>query len=311
MSLEARKKGFVVLESGSVCAVVSPRGGAIVGAWRGSTPLLRPYAPGASEEFDVIKAGLFPLVPFGNRIAGNEFAFDGRTYRLAANTNRDPHYLHGDGWLGLWSTVVHSQTRLELAFRRPAAANSPYVYCATEEIVVDEGGFAVALSVTNAGKRALPFGLGCHPYFPLTPLTTLEARASGYWTEKAQFLPDKQEALPAELDFNVPRPLPAHWVNNGFEGWDGTATIRWPERELALRVTASPEFDRYFVYVPDGRFEPGFKHDYFCFEPMTHHADAHHAPDLGGLRILAPGERFSGHIRFSLSAFEHEANVLP
>ena len=294
--------GFLTLESGSLRVVVSPQGGAVVEAWYELVPLLRPYAAEATAAFNVLKAGLFPLVPFGNRVAGNAFTFNGRTYRLAANTDGDPHSLHGDGWLGLWSPIACSETRLELAFRHAATADSPYVYSATEQIAVDDQSFDVALSVINEGERPLPFGLGLHPFFPFTPQTTLKAKASHYWTETAQFLPDRQEALPADLDFNHPRPLPAHWVNNGFEGWDGKATIRWPERGLALRISGSPEFDRYFVFVSDDRFEPGFRRDYFCFEPMTHRADAHHAADLGGLRVLVPGEQLSGHIRFSVAA---------
>lgn len=293
---------FLTLASGSLRVVVSPQGGAIVEAWHDSVPLLRPYVAGAAADFDVSKAGLFPLVPFGNRVAGNEFTFDGRTYRLAANTDVDFHYLHGDGWLGRWSPTAHSKTRLELAFRHAPVAGSPYAYSAAEQITVNDQGFAVALSVTNDGERSLPFGLGFHPFFPRTPQTTLRAKAAAYWTENGQFLPDERAALPVDLDFNRPRLLPAHWLNNGFEGWDGEATIRWPERKLLLTVSASPEFERYFVFISDESFEPGFRCDWFCFEPMTHRADAHHAPELGGLRVLAPRQRLSGSIQFSIAA---------
>ena len=44
-------------------AVVSLQGGAIVGAWRESAPLLRAYAPGASGEFDVTRPAYFRLCP--------------------------------------------------------------------------------------------------------------------------------------------------------------------------------------------------------------------------------------------------------
>ena len=117
--------GFLTLESGSLRVVVSPQGGAVVEAWYGAVPLLRPYAAEASAAFDVLKAGMFPLVPFGNRVVGNAFTFDGRTYRLAANTNGDRHYLHGDGWLGLWSPTTHSQTQLDLTFRHAASRRQP------------------------------------------------------------------------------------------------------------------------------------------------------------------------------------------
>jgi aldose 1-epimerase len=92
--------------------------------------------------------------------------------------------------------------------------------------------------------------------------------------------------------------LPRHWINNGFTGWNGRAEIVWPEHELAVAITSGVCFHDYFVFMSDTRFEPEFAEDYFCFEPMTHRADAHHAVDLGGLVVLAPGASLTGEVRF-------------
>jgi aldose 1-epimerase len=81
--------------------------------------------------------------------------------------------------------------------------------------------------------------------------------------------------------------LPRHWINNGFT-----------EHELAVAITSGVCFHDYFVFMSDTRFEPEFAEDYFCFEPMTHRADAHHAVDLGGLVVLAPGASLTGEVRF-------------
>jgi aldose 1-epimerase len=126
--------------------------------------------------------------------------------------------------------------------------------------------------------------------------TTLCAAASDYWLEDKKWLPTERQPLPAELDFNRPQGLPTHWVNNGFEGWDGKAKITWPDHGLSLQIASSDIFQRYFIFVSDTKFDPGYKQDFFCFEPMSHSADGHHQKDLAGLRILEPGQSLSGWV---------------
>jgi aldose 1-epimerase len=151
--------------------------------------------------------------------------------------------------------------------------------------------------VTNIGDFALPFGLGHHLFLPLTEAATLLAPATAFWTEKHDYLPGECTAIPSEVDFSTAHGLPARWINNGFEGWDGRATVRWPELGLALEIEAEPPFDRYFLFRSDLKFEPGFRADYFCFEPMTHAANGHNLPSGGGLKRLARGETLATHLR--------------
>ena len=91
--------GIIAIADGALAARVSLTGGAIVDAAFGGIPFLRPYAGDPSLDFRVGAAASFPLVPFGNRVAGNAFTFGSRQYRLAPNTDWDPLHLHGDGWL--------------------------------------------------------------------------------------------------------------------------------------------------------------------------------------------------------------------
>ena len=135
----------------------------------------------------------------------------------------------------------------------------------------------------------MPFGIGHHLFFPLTPRTTLHAPAGAYWSEKEEYLPGERGTIPPELDFSTPRALPQRWINNGFEGWNRRARIVWPERDLGISIDAGEAFTTYFLFRSDTDFEPDFSADYFCFEPMTHLADGHHLPEYGGLVELAPG----------------------
>ncbi len=288
----------VALTAGDLSARISTRGGIVLGFWRergkDRIPLLRP-AP--DDHADALSSGCYPLVPFGNRVRDNRFSFAGRDYRFEPNTGWDKHYLHGEGWQTDWRIERQDAGSLELAFQHEADAGSPYSYAALQRFSLRDGRFELTLSVTNRGGEVLPFGLGWHPYFPMTPATTLKAPAKRYWTEVEDWLPGEATGIPEDVDFSSPRGLPHRWVNNGFEGWTGRAEIAWPERGCTLTLTADPLFRHAFVFVSDTVFDPAFRRDYFCFEPMSHLANGHNLPGLGDLKVLASGKTLEGSIR--------------
>jgi aldose 1-epimerase len=175
--------------------------------------------------------------------------------------------------------------------------HTPYEYLASQCFTIDDDSLTIAMTVENRGRQRLPFGLGWHPYFPLTPQTTLEARAEAFWTEVEGWLPGERTSIPADLDFSRAIGLPHRWVNNGFENWNGHARISWPEHRVSLSMEADPILRHAVLFLSDTTFDPGFKRDYFCFEPMSHLANGHNLPGLGGLRVLAPGESLMGGFR--------------
>lgn len=285
------------LRAGSFDARISETGGLLTRLhWngpKGVVPLLRD----APQDADALRSSCYPLVPFGNRVRDNRFTFQGQNHRFLPNTDWDPHYLHGEGWLGRWDAAETDEASVRLTFAFPGGAGTPYAYDAEQVFAVEDGAFVMRLSVTHRGGAPLPYGLGWHPYFAMTPKTTLEAFARGFRTEVEGWLPGERAPIPADLDFSAPRRLPHRWVNSGFEDWSGQAVIRWPERAAELTLTADPAFRHAFVFVSDTAFDPTYARDYFCFEPMTHLADGHNMPDLGGLAVLGPGETLSGSIR--------------
>ncbi|MBY2989808.1 aldose 1-epimerase [Rhizobium leguminosarum] len=293
---------IVSLEAGPLSLRVSTRGGLVLGFWRdvGSarTALLRPCL---SDDVDALGSSCYPLVPFGNRVKDNKFSFEGSDYHFRLNTDWDKHYLHGEGWQADWSIGRRTPTSVVLVFAHEGQG-TPYEYQARQRFALDEQGLTMTLAVENRGQRSLPFGLGWHPYFPMTPKTTLLAPARKFWTEVEGWLPGHQTEIPKELDFSSPASLPQHWVNNGFEDWSGEALITWPERNTSLHLTADAIFKHAFVFVSDTTFDTSFKRDYFCFEPMSHLANGHNMPDLGGLKVLKSGEAISGSIHMRPSS---------
>lgn len=293
----------LTLATADLGLVATTTGGAV---WRffakrdgREVPLFR--EPPAGAERAALASGCFPLVPFGNRVRGNRFTFEGRTHALAPNMPWDSHYLHGDGWTGEWQVLEHGSDRLRLGFAHRGGPGTPYAYTAEQSFVLEGRTLTLTLGVTNAGEAALPFGIGLHPYFPLTPGTRLEARTRSYWEEDEAWLPTRERTTAGDLDFGAGSPLPRRWVNAQFEAWDGHAAIRWPEQRMALRIDADPSFDRCLVFVSDPGFDHGYDYDFFCFEPMSHSIDDHNKAGAGGLKRLAPGERVTGAVRFTLA----------
>ncbi|HBM9606464.1 aldose 1-epimerase, partial [Escherichia coli] len=257
------------LSHGSLKLDVSDQGGVIEGFWRDTTPLLRP----GKKSGVATDASCFPLVPFANRVSGNRFVWQGREYQLQPNVEWDAHYLHGDGWLGEWQCVSHSDDSLCLVYEHRSGV---YHYRVSQAFHLTADTLTVTLSVTNQGAETLPFGTGWHPYFPLSPQTRIQAQASGYWLEREQWLAGEFcEQLPQELDFNQPAPLPRQWVNNGFAGWNGQARIEQPQEGYAIIMETTPPAPCYFIFVSDPAFDKGYAFDFFCLEPMSHAPDDH------------------------------------
>ncbi|MGA6733397.1 aldose 1-epimerase, partial [Escherichia coli] len=136
------------LSHGSLKLDVSDQGGVIEGFWRDTTPLLRP----GKKSGVATDASCFPLVPFANRVSGNRFVWQGREYQLQPNVEWDAHYLHGDGWLGEWQCVSHSDDSLCLVYEHRSGV---YHYRVSQAFHLTADTLTVTLSVTNQGAETL------------------------------------------------------------------------------------------------------------------------------------------------------------
>lgn len=257
----------------------------------GPEPLFR---PGRASSRDPNGMGLYPLVPWSNRIAKGGFRWRGRHYTLASNLPGEPLPIHGDGWQRPWQVEAQLQSELRLSLR--SWQQPPFDYRAelTYRLVADT--LSVALAVTHLGDTPAPYGVGLHPWFPRTPDVTLDAPAKGVWEVDDRQLPTRWLPLEAgdEWSFSSSSPLPGGAIDNLFTGWQGSAHIAWPARGLGLDVECMPSIERYLVY------SPGETSDFFCFEPVSHDVNAHHFADpiAHGLVELVPGQTLTQVWRF-------------
>lgn len=272
------------LENEALVVSLSPQGARLTGALQDGRAFLAPQA-------------CFPMLPLGNRVEGNAFTLGGQVHRFTPNTP-EPLYLHGDGWLAAWQVAAATATEARLTLDQSAPAASPHIYHAEMVVALEGASLSITVSVTNHAAQTVPFGLGLHPFFPRSPATRVTAPARAFWSEAADYLPGARGAIPASADFTQAAALPAHRLNNAYEGWSGLARIDWPETRLRLDMAADPVFAHLMVYAPED--DLGF----FCLEPMTHLPNALALQGPQGLHLLAPGQTLSGTITFHLSELE-------
>lgn len=263
--------------------------------WHGDggqpTPIFRQCAH-AQVDTDPNALACYPLVPYSNRIGGARFHFDGRELAVPRNRTTEPLPIHGDGWLRAWRVAERSATHATLTLERERA--KPHAYRARLAYTLEDATLSVAMSVENAGREALPFGLGLHPFLARDSDTRLSAAASGLWLPGSDWLPVRHVPAPPAWEFGVAYPLPDALVNHAFTHWSGRAAVVWPRKRLSLTIAADADY--YVLYTPPGE-------DFFCFEPVDHPINAVNLPggaSAHGMTVLAPGETLAREFRFTV-----------
>jgi aldose 1-epimerase len=270
-------------------------GGSIVRFERIEGDHRQPLLRGTGETIaSVLDTGCFPLVPFANRIRGGCFLCDGRKIVLAPNMAGDASPLHGQGWLAAWEMKAHGASAATLSYSHHAG-EWPWSYEARQEIALDPGGLSLTLSCRNLSAERMPCGLGFHPYYPCDGQTLLDTNVASAWTVDAAVLPVANVPATGRYDLRDRR-ICGQGLDNGYEGWGGSATMRWPDQRAGLRLS-SPDAGRFQVYSPA---EGGL----FVAEPVQNANAALNEPqarwpDLG-IMLLERGEEAVLHARFDV-----------
>ena len=248
------------------------------GQWQ---PLLREAPPGTG---DLYQMACFPLLPWANRVGEGGFDHVGRHHPLTPNRDGEPFPIHGDAWLQPWQVQSQMATRLELRLLSRHFQGSPYHFEASQTVELLPDGLRIDLTVTHLGANPLPYGIGLHPYLDSGQDAWLQAHADGVWQSEASALPNRHSpTIPSDWDYREPRRVAGQTVDHCFTGWDGQATITWPQAGLQLTLSTTPNPGYFQLYRPAGQA-------YFCLEPVSHPIDAFHLPGQPGLTVLQEGE---------------------
>jgi aldose 1-epimerase len=280
-------EGYLVLQQGGARLTLDPlRGGSIREFnWEG-VPIFRPTQPDAGD--DPLEVACFPMIPFANRIAQGRFLFGGRTVRLSRNRRDEPHPLHGYGWLSRWSVVGGSASSATIRFEG-GADEWPWRYRCEQNLQLQREGLSMELSIQNLSVTPMPAILGLHPYYPGAATATLEAHLPQVWLTDEASLPVEATATPPNWSFERPRAVNAVPLDNCFSGWNGIATLRWPDRTVTVRATGCNCLQ---IYAPAGK-------DFFCVEPQSAACGAL-GRNAEELTVIAPGERATIRVQFSV-----------
>jgi aldose 1-epimerase len=275
------------LTSGDSAVTVCPQiGGSIAQfTWRGHD-VLRPAPDTAIRDGLVRQMGFYPLVPYSNRIGYAELIVNTDKYRLRANAPPEPHALHGFGWQREWQVKSHSDHAATLSLIHEPDTDWPFACDATEHISFAGDSLHLRLQLTNTDTRAMPAGLGFHPFFPINDETSFEAAWQAMWAMGGDKLPIGRVEAPPEANFRQSRQIKDWQVDNCFTGWSRHAVLEYPSHRV--QIDADENCRQLVCFAPnDGR-------NFIALEPVSHvnNAFALAAAGVGdtGTRILAPGQ---------------------
>ncbi|WP_395814231.1 aldose 1-epimerase [Devosia sp.] len=283
------------LQSGRLSVECVPLIGGSIASFRfDGIDLMRPLSDEDRAAGNVLGVASFPMIPFANRIGNNAFTFEGKTYRFEMNNPPEIYHVHGTAWHSAWQAeqLGAAEARLELAVIDPLA----YSYHASQHFQLDQSGLTLVTTVTNLGAVAMPFGFGHHPWFARDPDTTVQFGAQSFHLNEPEMMIGQRVSLAPEVSFNTPQPLPNSWRCTDYGGWNGTATVTFPNRGVGLTMTGTDPYKHIMFYADPAR-------TVFCIEPQTNASGAFNRPDgFGdpddGIVILQPNGKMSGGLRF-------------
>ncbi|MGP4021084.1 aldose 1-epimerase family protein [Saccharopolyspora sp. 5N708] len=292
---------------GDARAVVTEVGAALRTFEVDGVPYVEPYD---ADRMPPASAGGV-LVPWPNRVADGHWRLDGEPQQLALTEPARRNAIHGLLQHAAWTLVEHAESTVVLHAMVPVQPGWPVPLLTSIGYALDSDGLTVTHTVENLGSRAIPFGVGVHPYpragHAETDECTLRLAA-------ATVLPvDAERLLPArpprglqgdEVDFRTGRRLAGVLLDTAFGGAtpapdDPRQLVRHALTDPdghGIQLWADPVFKWVQVYTADDF--PG-RGRAIAIEPMTCPPDALNSGT--DLLVLQPGENWIGH--WGLSPF--------
>jgi len=236
----------------------------------------------------------FPLVPFANRIDGGRIPLpDGGMVTVPINRPTQNAAIHGFGREVPWAIEGQSATWLHLT-QIFAAPGNPYAYRAEQTFTLSPDAVDCHLSVGNTGARALPFGIGFHPWFERTAETRLAINGRCAFRMDARDMPLEPVPLASVTGGGTQFAPSAHApFDTPIAGWDGVAEVRWPEKRTALRIEAQGACRLAHIFAPAAQ-------NVLCVEPVSHIPDVvnrRHLAQYGDMAWLSPLATLTGGMR--------------
>lgn len=255
------------------------------------------------------------LFPFPNRMRAGTFAFEGKTYQLPLNESSGKHAIHGFTPRVPWRVVALGVTDADafltgeflLSKDAPHAVGCwPADACLRLTYRLTPTALRVEAAVDAADGKALPFGLGYHPYFRApgggegVADWTLTAAAAETWDAQDGLPTGQKSAVAAQFDFRTGRSVGSTQLDTAYSTLsprDGViARLAAAGQGYSLAVAVDPAFRELLLFTPPHR-------NAVAIEPYTCATDAMNLESSGvdaGWRVLPPGEVFTAAVEYRL-----------
>jgi aldose 1-epimerase len=276
-----------------------------------------------ATQFLPTRGGIPVLFPFPNRIRDGRFNWAGQTYQLPINDGAKKNAIHGFACRRAWRVVGHGADDRgawvtgEFASEQDAddvRSLWPADYRLRLTYRLHDTTLRLEAEVSNPSAQPLPFGLGFHPYFraPLVPGAgpaddcRVSAPVGAVW-ELSESLPTGKRLPPdAAHDLKGDRRLGELNLDDLYTDlapvaaadrllWRGSVADAGGKQVLSVNTDAA--FRELVAFTPPHR-------QAVCLEPYTCPTDAINLQQRGldaGLRVLAPGESWTGVVELRLA----------
>lgn len=287
----------ILLTSGDLLLTVVTAGGGMRQLTYGDWPVLDGYGidelpPGASGQ---------PLIPWPNRIAAGRYEFQGLRYQLPINEPEQDNSLHGFARWMTWNVERTSASNAVLSLLLYPRAGYPFALYVEIEYRVHSSGVDVITTARNAGRKALPYASGFHPYISVGSDSIdscfIEMPAQTWLRTDERQIPIARESVEGTpFDFRTARPIGSIKIDTAFtdlsRDQDGLARVRLTaaDRSRSVAVRLDPMHGYVMLYTGD-KLDQSRRRKGLGVEPMTAAPNAFQSGN--GLRVLEPGETFS------------------
>jgi len=238
------------------------------------------------------------LSPWPNRIDGGKYEFGGRTYQLELSEAARGNAIHGLTRWANWKPAAHISAEVTLTHLLLGRPGFPFCLELSVSYRLDAtDGLGVAVTATNVGQHAAPYGTGCHPY-----LTTGATVIDGCELElpAGRWLPADDRGIPtgpakdvtgSAFDFRTRQPIADAKLDHALTGLSrdeaGRAWARLADHQVELGLWVGPGYDWLQVFTGDP-LEPEHRRRALAIEPMTCPPNAFVTSD--DLLTLAPAD---------------------
>jgi aldose 1-epimerase len=243
------------------------------------------------------------FMPWPNRLQDGSYRFAGKEHQLPLSEPARQNAIHGLVRWSRFAAAAREPDRVTMRSMLYPRDGYPFMLLLAVEYSLSASGLTVTTTATNAGDERCPFGTGAHPY--VTVGTALIDAALLQAPGRVRLLTDER-GIPTgttttagtRYDFTKARAIGGTALDTAYTDLerraDGRAVVELvaPGDGIAVSVWLDEAYPYLMLFTGDSLPDPTRRRRSLGVEPMTCAPNALRSGE--GLRILAPGESFTG-----------------